>query len=174
MTEPTPTEPTLPAAGAEPAEIDRHWMRLAIAEARDAFSRGDWPTGSLLVRDGHLLATGQNRQVTRGDVTEHAETDAISRAFAAHGPRATDGATLYGTMEPCPMCAGAMKLAGIRRVVLALRHATLRRTDLGAYALEPFCTMTGWFPSLTEGVLQDEYLALRLRWGGDQVAPSGG
>jgi tRNA(adenine34) deaminase len=174
MTDPTPTDPSGPPDATDPAGIDRHWMRLAIAEARDAYARGDWPTGSVLVRDGRLLAVGQNRQVTRGDVTEHAETEAIRRAFAAHGPGATAGATLYGTMEPCPMCAGAMKLAGIGRVVLALRHATLRRTDLGAYAVEPFCAMTGWHPELAEGVLQDEYLALRLRWGGDQVAPPAG
>lgn len=166
------TDPNRPDAPPD-AHEDQRWMRLALDEAREAFERGDWPTGSVIVREGRLLGAGQNRQVTLRDVTRHAETEAIHRTLAAHGPDATAGATLYGTMEPCPMCAGALKLAGITRIVLALRHATLRRTDLGRYALESFCALTDWHPALTEDVLQGEYLALRLRWGGDQVAPAG-
>ena len=154
-----------------PADLDLHWMRAAMDQSHEAHARGDWPTGAVLVRDGRLLGAGQNRQVSRGIVTEHAETDAIRTAQATHGPRSTHGATLYCTMEPCPMCAGALKLAGISRVVLALRHATLRRTDLGDYSLEAFCAMTGWTPSIEPGPLEAEYLVLRRRWGGDSVAP---
>jgi tRNA(adenine34) deaminase len=161
-------------AAIDPArETDTRWMQAALAEAREAHARGDWPTGAVLVRDGRLLGAGQNRQVSRGLVTEHAETDAIRTAVAAHGGGATRGATLYCTMEPCPMCAGALKLAGVARLVLALRHATLRRTDLGAYSVEAFCTMTDWHPEIADGVLQSDYLALRLHWGGDAVAPAG-
>ena len=149
---------------------DERWMRVALDEARDAYARGDWPTGAVLVRDGLRLATGQNRQNTRGDPTLHAETDALRAAFVEHGPTSTAGATLYCTMEPCPMCAGALKLAGIGRLVLALRHATLRRTDLGSYSIEAFCAMTDWHPALTDGVHEPEYLALRRAWGGDAVA----
>lgn len=154
------------------ADDDLHWMRAAMHEAEAAFATGDWPAGAVVVRNGRLVGAGRNRQVTRGVVLEHAETDAIRAAQAAHGPQATKGATLYATMEPCPMCAGAMKLAGIARVVLALRHATLRRTDLGGYGMEAFCAMTGWHPAIEAGPLHDEYLALRLRWGGDTVAPA--
>ncbi len=163
-----PTE--APAAAPADAE-DLGWMQVALDASIEAFERGDWPTGAALVRDGRLLATGQNRQETLRDVTVHAEVDAIRAALAAHGPGATVGATLYCTMEPCPMCAGALKLAGVSRLVLALRHRTLRRTDLGRYDIESFCAMTGWHPSLTEGVLGQEYLALRRRWGRDAVAP---
>jgi tRNA(adenine34) deaminase len=166
---------TLPSRSSDDdTREDQRWMRLALDEAREAFDRGDWPTGSVIVRDGRRIGAGQNRQVTLRDVTRHAETEAIHRTLAEHGPDATVGATLYGTMEPCPMCAGALKLAGITRIVLALRHATLRRTDLGGYALESFCALTDWHPALTQDVLQGEYLALRLRWGGDQVAPAAG
>lgn len=148
---------------------DEHWMRLALNEAQEAYARGDWPTGAVLVRDGQLLARGQNRQVSQGDPTLHAEPDALRQAFAAHGPAAAQGATLYCTMEPCPMCAGALKLAGVSTLVLALRHATLRRSDLGDYSIERFCALTGHAMALRDGVLEADYLALRLRWGGDQV-----
>jgi tRNA(adenine34) deaminase len=144
-------------------------MQLALAQSREAFARGDWPTGSVLVRNGQLLSTGQNRQVSQCDITMHAETDAIRRAIAAYGVGSTEGATLYCTMEPCPMCAGALKNAGISRVVLALRHATLRRTDLGPYRLEDFFKLTGWQPELSSGLLENEYLALRREWGRDMV-----
>jgi tRNA(adenine34) deaminase len=148
---------------------DERWMQLALAEARDAYARGDWPTGAVLVKDGQLIGRGQNRQVTRGDVTAHAEPEALRDAFEQHGPDAAKGATLYCTMEPCPMCAGALKLGGIRSLVLGLRHARLRRSDLGDYSIEAFCTLTGFDLALRDGVLEDEYLALRLRWGGDAV-----
>jgi len=151
---------------------DLHWMGLALAQAREAHARGDWPTGAVLVSEHRLLASGQNRQNSRGDITEHAECDALRRAFAAHGPEAARGTTLYSTMEPCPMCAGALQLAGVKRLVLALRHARLGRTDLGRYSIEAFCAMAGFDLELRQGVLEDDYLALRLRWGRDRVAPS--
>lgn len=151
---------------------DEDWMRLALIEAEEAYARGDWPTGAVLVRDGALVARGQNRQVSQGDPTLHAEPDALRQAFAAHGPDAARGATLYCTMEPCPMCAGALKLAGVSTLVLALRHATLRRSDLGGYSIERFCALTGHAMALRDGVLEADYLALRLRWGGDPVRPA--
>ena len=164
----TETEASAATAMAE----DLQWMQLAFNQSVEAFERGDWPTGAVLVREGRVLATGQNRQVTQGDFTVHAETEAIRRALAAAGPAATEGATLYCTMEPCPMCAGALKLAGVSRIVLALRHARLGRTDLGSYCLESFFQMTGWQPQLSQGVMEAEYLALRRRWGRDAVAAS--
>lgn len=148
---------------------DAHWMRLALDEAQHAYERGDWPTGAVLVSGGQLLARGQNRQVSQRDPTLHAETDALRQAFAAAGSDAARGATLYCTMEPCPMCAGALKLAGVTTLVLALRHARLRRADLGHYSIEQFCALTGHALTLRQGVLEDDYLALRLRWGGDAV-----
>lgn len=161
-------ESSAPPRASDPGS-DLRWMQMALAQSREAYERGDWPTGAVLVRDGRLLSTGQNRQVSQCDITVHAESDAIRRAVAVHGVGSTEGATLYCTMEPCPMCAGALKNAGISRVVLALRHATLGRTDLGRYRLEDFFELTGWQPALSSGLLQDEYLALRRRWGRDPV-----
>jgi tRNA(Arg) A34 adenosine deaminase TadA len=150
---------------------DREYLDLALRGAEEAFERGDWPVAALVVRDGVILGAGQNRQNTRNDVTWHAETDALHHAAGTHGAAHVAGATLYATMEPCPMCAWAMKLAGIRRLVLGLRHATLRRTDMGAYTVEAFCQLTGYSLELTTGVREAECLALRRRWGKDQVSP---
>jgi tRNA(adenine34) deaminase len=150
-------------------DTDRHWMLMALTGAHEALERGDWPTGAVLVKDGALLARGQNRQNSLGDVTVHAEVEALRNAFAAHGPDAAKGATLYSTMEPCPMCAGTLMLGGIHRLVLGLRHARLRRTDLGDYSIERFCQMTRFELELRDGVMEEEALALRLRWGLDVI-----
>jgi len=149
---------------------DADYLDLALRDAEQAFARGDWPVAALIVRDGTVLGTGQNRQNSEGDVMWHAETDALRNATRARGAAAVAGATLYSTMEPCPMCAWAMKLAGIRRLVLGLRNATLRRTDLGAYTVESFCALTAYELDLTVGVREAECLALRQRWGKDAVA----
>lgn len=162
---------TLSPSSDQPAQ-DLHWMQWAYRLSVEAFERGDWPTGAVLVKQGALLATGQNRQVSRGSFLIHAETDAIAAAHRQHGQDACQGSTLYCTMEPCPMCAGALKLAGVNRIVVSLRHAKLRRADLGEYCLERFFALTGWQAQLESGLLEDEYLALRRRWGRDAVKES--
>jgi tRNA(Arg) A34 adenosine deaminase TadA len=150
---------------------DEHCMRMALDAAEEAFARGDWPVGAVLVNGGEVLSIGQNRQISQRDLLVHAETDAIRVAESRHGLARLAGGTLYATMEPCPMCAWAVKAAGIRRLVLGLRHATLRRTDLGRYRIESFCEMVGFGElEFTTGVLEAECLALRRRWGKDQVA----
>ena len=168
-------EPPL-RAGAPAATIaavtDADYMDLALREAEDAFARGDWPVGSVLVRDDVVLATGQNRQNTERDVTWHAEFEAMRRVTHEHGVEKLVGATVYSTMEPCPMCAGAMKMARIARLVLGTRHATLKRTDLGTYSIETFCQLTGYDLALTTGIRESECTALRRRWGKDPVRRS--
>ena len=146
---------------------DADYMDLALREAEDAFARGDWPVGSVLVKDNVILAKGQNRQNTERDVTWHAEFEAMRRAMNEHGVDALAGATVYSTMEPCYMCAGAMKLAKIARLVLGTRHATLKRTDLGTYSVETFCAMIAYDLSLTTGVREEECNTLRRQWGKD-------
>ena len=150
---------------------DADYMDLALGHAEDAFARGDWPVAAVIVRSGAVLASGQNRQNTEDDVTWHAEFEAIRAAVQAHGAERVAGATVYTTMEPCPMCAGAMKLAGIRRLVLGARHAALRRVDLGDYSIELFCRLTGFDLTLVTGVREAECMEMRKRWGKDQVRP---
>lgn len=144
-------------------------MDHALRLAQEAFDRGDWPVASVIVREGQVLAAGQNRQNTRNDITIHAETDALRNAFAALNTTDLSGATLYSTMEPCPMCAEAMRLAKVRRLVLGLRHADLRRTDLGTYSVEAFCAMMAWPLDIVAGVRHAECGEIRRRWAKDQV-----
>ncbi len=90
-------------------------MAVALEQAQAAFGEGEVPVGAALVSKGRVLALGRNRVEATGDPTAHAEMVAIREAVAA-GVSLRD-ATLYVTMEPCPMCAGAIVLARIPRVV---------------------------------------------------------
>jgi tRNA(adenine34) deaminase len=145
-------------------------MALALRAGEEAMARGDWPTGSVIVLGGKVAASGQNRQNTLNDITVHAETDALRNAFMKHNTVDLSGATLYTTMEPCPMCAEAMRMARVARLVLGLRHADLKRTDLGTYSIEAYCEMLAWPLDIVTGVRHAECLGLRKRWGKDKVS----
>lgn len=146
------------------------YMDLALGAGQEAMARGDWPTGSVIVLDNEVVGRGQNRQVSLNDITVHAETDALRNAFRRLGKTSLEGATLYTTMEPCPMCAEAMRMARIARLVLGLRHKDLNRVDLGTYSIEAYCRMLAWPLEIVVGVRHKECLELRKRWGKDQVA----
>jgi tRNA(adenine34) deaminase len=92
-------------------------MARALEMARLAGERGEVPVGALLVRDGKLVAEGHNRTVRDADPTAHAEVVTLRAAGAAQGDFRLERATLYVTLEPCAMCAGAIVLARVPRVV---------------------------------------------------------
>lgn len=96
---------------------DLTWMRLALEEARRAPEHGDVPIGAVVVRDGAALARAHNRREVDGDATAHAELLAIREASRVIGHWRLEGVTLYCTLEPCAMCAGAMVLARLPRLV---------------------------------------------------------
>jgi tRNA(adenine34) deaminase len=146
-----------------------YFMDMALKASEEAYRLGNWPVGSVIVRDGVVVGAGQNEMNTRKDITWHAENAAIRDAQARLGTTDLSDTVLYATMEPCPMCAWSIKLAGIHRMVLAVRHATLRRTDMGTYSMESFGRMVGWEFDLVSGVREAEYLALRRQWGKDSV-----
>ena len=100
-------------------EVDQHWMDRALAEARVAQEAGEVPVGAVIVRDGVLVAHAGNRTIRDQDATAHAELLAIREASAAMGTWRLSGCTLYVTLEPCAMCAGALVLARVGRVVFA-------------------------------------------------------
>jgi tRNA(Arg) A34 adenosine deaminase TadA len=92
-------------------------MLAALAEAEAAAARGEVPVGAVVVRaDGRVLASTGNRTRELSDPTAHAEMLAIRQACAAQGSERLDGADLYVTLEPCPMCAAAMSFARVRRL----------------------------------------------------------
>lgn len=148
------------------------YMAQAIALAREAYNRGDWPSAALVVQDDQIIGIGQNREVSRTDVTWHAETDAIRDAMNRVESSDLSGATLYVPMEPCPMCAYAIRMARIHRVVIALRHASVGRPDLGAYTLESFGKLVHWQYELVTGVMEEDYRSLRLEWMAQQQLPA--
>lgn len=99
------------------ADSDERWMQEAIAEARKAEISGEVPVGAVIVVDGRAVARGANRNLLDSDPTAHAEVVALREAGRAIGNRRLLGATLYCTVEPCAMCAGAMIHARLRRLV---------------------------------------------------------
>ena len=96
-------------------------MQRAMALADHAAAAGEVPVGAVLVRDGEELGAGWNAPVASNDPTAHAEIMALRAAAAATGNYRLPGTTLYATMEPCPMCAGAIVQARVARVVYAAK-----------------------------------------------------
>jgi tRNA(adenine34) deaminase len=96
---------------------DRAWMKRALELAQHARAVGEVPVGALVVRDGAVLGEGWNRPIAAHDPTAHAEIIALRAAGMALGNYRLPGATLYATLEPCLMCAGAMLHARIDRLV---------------------------------------------------------
>ncbi|WP_093042001.1 tRNA adenosine(34) deaminase TadA [Thalassobacillus cyri] len=96
---------------------DQKWMQYAILEAKKAAAVGEVPIGAVIVKDGEIIASGYNLRETSQLASSHAEFIAIERANNILGSWRLEGCTLYVTLEPCPMCAGAILQARIPRVV---------------------------------------------------------
>jgi tRNA(adenine34) deaminase len=102
-----------------PTGDDERWMRVALDEARAAVVHDDVPIGAVVVHDGAIIGRGRNERELREDPTAHAEVLALREAAAALGSWRVLQSTLYVTLEPCTMCAGAIVLARVPRVVYA-------------------------------------------------------
>ena len=96
-------------------------MRQALARAEEAQAAGETPVGALIVLDGDVIASARNSPISLNDATAHAELLAIRKACAHVGNYRLEGATLYSTLEPCVMCAGALVAARVSRLVYAAR-----------------------------------------------------
>ena len=96
---------------------DLRFMTEALAFARIAYAEQEVPIGAVVAREGRLIGRGRNRRERLADPTHHAEIEALREAAGAAGTWRLDGATLYATVEPCPMCAGAAVNARIARIV---------------------------------------------------------
>ena len=123
----TPDEGVAPGApaGVDASTLqeleDRAGIALALALAEEARDADEVPIGAVVVRDGALLGVGRNRCRGLGEATAHAEMLALSDAFQRTGDMRLPGATVYTTVEPCFMCAGALSHARVARVVWSVR-----------------------------------------------------
>ena len=97
-------------------EVRERFMREALALAQEAAEAGEVPVGCVVVREGEIVGRGRNRREEKRSALSHAEVEAIAQANAALGSWRLDGCELYVTLEPCPMCAGAILNARISRV----------------------------------------------------------
>ncbi len=109
---------------------DLRWMQMAYQEARQAAEENEVPVGAIVVQGGRILGRGHNRNEALQDPTAHAEMLAITAGANTLGSWRLEGADLYVTLEPCLMCAGAIFLARLRRVVFA--SADPKRGVLGS------------------------------------------
>ncbi len=100
---------------------DDDFMAMALGRAEEAAERGEVPVGALLVRDGRVVAAAGNRPIERNDPTAHAEIEVLRLAGRRLGNYRLPGTTLYVTLEPCLMCAGAIVHARVERLVFAAR-----------------------------------------------------
>ena len=137
--------------------LHEQFMRMALVEAERALGEGNGGFGSVVVRDGEVVATGRNLANSTIDPTAHAETVAIRNAAQALGQLDLSGCILYATFQPCPMCCGAILVSGISTVVLGGRPepGTGRH---GEYTIEKLIEMAGQHNrvEVVTGVLTDE------------------
>jgi tRNA(adenine34) deaminase len=132
-----------------------HWMHVALHEARAAAEHGDVPIGAVVVSDaGHIIGRGRNERELNEDPTAHAEVLALRAAAAVLGSWRVLDATLYVTLEPCTMCAGAIVLSRIPRVVFA---TTDPKAGAAGSVLDVLAdTRLNHRPEVLGGVLADE------------------
>ena len=133
---------------------DERWMRMALAEARKAGDMGEVPIGAVVVCKGIVVGKGHNLTETLGDVTAHAEIQAITAAAQTLGGKYLRECTLYVTVEPCLMCAGAIGWAQVPRIVVGAPDEKRGYSTL--VARKPFHPRA----TVTEGVLAGDCMAL--------------
>lgn len=141
-----------------PDSKDIYYMRQAIVEARRAAERGEIPVGAVIVAGDRIIGRGHNLTESLADVTAHAEMQAITAAANCRGGKYLDDATLYVTLEPCLMCAGAIGWSQLRRIVVGAEDT--RRGYRSLTSATPF------HPKATVewGVLADECASLMIEF----------
>lgn len=133
---------------------DFHWMQLALQHAQLAAQHGDVPVGAIAVKESKVIATGRNQRELDQDPTAHAELIAIRAAAKIVGHWRLEGVTLYCTLEPCAMCAGAMVLARLPRLVFATADP---KAGAGGSVMDIINhPKLNHRVDVTEGVLRDE------------------
>ena len=133
------------------------YMRRALELAREAAAAGEVPVGCVIVREGRIVGEGRNRREEKQTAASHAEMEAIAQANAALGSWRLDGCTLYVTLEPCPMCTGAILNARVSRVFYGARDPAMGACGgVINLCMEDFPNR----PALVGGILAEECQAL--------------
>ena len=138
-------------------KTDEAFMRKALAEAEMAFEEGEIPVGAIIVCKGRILSRAHNLTETLHDVTAHAEMQAITAAADALGGKYLTACTLYVTVEPCPMCAGALAWAQLSRIVYGASDTKRGYRLYAPDVLHPKTEVTG-------GILAEECRELMQRF----------
>lgn len=137
--------------------MDEIYMRRALILAAEAAADGEVPVGAVLVRNGEIIGRGRNRRERDKNALAHAEIEAIREACATAGGWRLTGSTLYVTLEPCPMCAGAIINARIDRVVFGT--ADPKAGSCGSL-VDLFSLPYNHRPQITTGILEEDCAAL--------------
>lgn len=132
---------------------DEQYMKQALSEARIAYAKDEVPVGAVIVCNDRIIARGHNLTETLTDVTAHAEMQAITAAAGLLGGKYLIGCTLYVTVEPCVMCAGALGWAQISRIVIGARDEKRGYQRFAPEALHPKA-------EVVFGVMEDECSSL--------------
>lgn len=132
---------------------DEYFMKKALAEAETAYQKGEIPVGCLVVCNNQIVARAHNLTELLNDVTAHAEMQAITAAANQLGGKYLTNCTLYVTLEPCVMCAGALGWSQISRIVIGARDEKRGFSIFAPQALHPKT-------EIVYGILQDEAAAL--------------
>lgn len=132
---------------------DEYYMALALEQARQAAALGEVPVGAVVVRDGEVIAAACNRRESGQNALAHAECLAVSAACRARGGWRLWDCTLYVTMEPCPMCAGAVFNSRLARVVYGVPDP---RAGCCGSVTDLFTLLRGYRPEICGGVLAEE------------------
>ncbi|MDD4631732.1 MAG: nucleoside deaminase [Proteiniphilum sp.] len=128
---------------------DEYFMRQALQEAHKAFDKGEVPVGAVMVSGQRIIARAHNLTEILNDVTAHAEMQAITAAANVMGGKYLTDCTLYVTVEPCPMCAGALRWAQISRVVYGAPDEKRGYSRISTHLLHPKT-------SVTSGIMADD------------------
>lgn len=136
-------------------------MEIALALAEEAFQAGEVPVGAVVVKDGMVIGQGRNRREAEQSLLGHAEIEAMAQAGAALGTWRLDGCTLYVTLEPCPMCAGATVNARVDRIVFGTEDEAMGACGT---AVSVTSLKNAFKPELYRGLLCEECTAILRRF----------
>lgn len=140
---------------------DRRFMEAALALAEEAYAAGEIPVGAVVVKDGAVIGRGRNRREASRSVLGHAELEAMEQAAASLGDWRLSGCTLYVTLEPCPMCAGAAVNAHVERIVYGAEDEVMGACGTAVSVIR---LPRAFRPALYKGLLGEECGALLRRF----------